>query len=95
MNSPSELDGAKVIQCTNNINPNDFGVVLYEEENPKKEVKITGIAIAKYEDGRGYYLFSCDLNWQVIGDYFFSSLEEAINEASNGFGVKENDWLYH
>ncbi|WML48518.1 hypothetical protein RCG23_25410 [Neobacillus sp. PS3-34] len=95
MKIPSELDGAKVIQYTKNVVSNDFGFVLYQEESTKKKVKITGIAIAKYEDGEGFYLFSCDLNWQVIGDYFFFSLDEAIKDASDGFGVKKNDWLYN
>ncbi|RHW41966.1 hypothetical protein D1B31_04790 [Neobacillus notoginsengisoli] len=92
MKIPNELDGAKVIQYTNNVPSNDYGIVLYEEESTKKEVKITGIAIAKYEDAEGFNLFSCDLNWQVIGDYFYFTLVEAINEACDGFGVKSNDW---
>jgi hypothetical protein len=57
-------------------------------------VNITALTIAKYDDGEGYYLFSCDLNWNVIGDLFFYSLEEAETYACRDFGIEEKDWHF-
>ncbi|QOR67319.1 hypothetical protein IM538_04040 [Cytobacillus suaedae] len=92
MNIPDELDGAKVIQYTKNSTQNEFGVVnIISEDNEVIDVcPITALAICKYSDGNGYYLFSCDLNWEVVGDTFHYSLEEAIDFAD----VKETEWLF-
>jgi hypothetical protein len=57
-------------------------------------VNITAVAIAKYEDGEGYYIFSCDLNWTVIGDLYFFSLEEAETYAYKDLGIEEKDWHF-
>jgi hypothetical protein len=46
------------------------------------------------EDGEGYYLFSCDLNWTVIGDLYFYSLEEAEAYTYKDFGIEEKDWHF-
>lgn len=55
---PPLLDGAKVLIYTANEHCNNYGYVLFEDEN--KKVGITAFAVAKYDGGRGYYLFSCD-----------------------------------
>jgi hypothetical protein len=91
---PNELDGAKVIKCSTNITSNDFGYVEFNDENARY-VYITAVAIAKYEDGEGYYIFSCDLNWTVIGDLYFFSLEEAETYAYKDFGIEERIGIFN
>jgi len=88
LNIPSELDGAKVILYTDNKEINYFGYVRYEDHNET----ITALAIAKYANGEGYYLFSCDIEWNVIGDTLHSTLEEAKHCAENSEGGKGIIW---
>jgi hypothetical protein len=87
------LDGAKVIKCTTNIKSNDLGYVEFNEEHAIV-VNITAVAIAKYKDGEGFYLFSCDINWKVIGDLYFYSLEKAKAYACKDLGIEEQDWHF-
>lgn len=57
----------------------------------KKEV-ITAFAVAKYDGARGYNLFSCDLEWNVIGGTLHDSLQEAKDCAENSSHVPIN-WI--
>lgn len=89
MNIPSELDGAKVILCTDNKETNYYGYVRYEDHDEN----VTALAIAKYANGKSCYLFSCDLEWNVIGDTSHSTLEEAKYCAENSAGGKGIVWI--
>lgn len=75
MKVPRELDGARVIEYTMNSVENQFGVVgiLSDKGNVIDELQITDMAICQYEGATHFYLFSCDLNWEVIGDFDFSN----------------------
>ncbi|WP_088044600.1 hypothetical protein [Bacillus sp. EAC] len=94
MEIPNELDGANVILYTDNSLQNQFGYVDTINENNVNigVTQIAAIAICKYIDGVGYYLFSCNCNWEVIGDTFHDTLEEAKEHADVSFFVKEDDW---
>lgn len=81
LSTPTELDGAKVLFYTDNNITNDYGYVYCQEG--EKSVIITALAIAQYEGNEGYYLFSCDLDWNVIGDTLHYSLQEARDCAAN------------
>jgi hypothetical protein len=70
---PSELDGAKVILHTDNKKSNDYGFVIYEDH----EEVVTALAIAKYDNDENYYLFDCNLDWEVIGDTLHSAIDDA------------------
>ncbi|WP_159888735.1 hypothetical protein [Paenibacillus puerhi] len=94
MTLPAELDGARVIGYTSNNKSNNFGFIRYEEEDgTSNDVIITGMAIAMYDRDKGYYLFSCDIEWNVIGDTFHNSLNEAIECAKVSDGIAESDWI--
>ena len=41
----------------------------------------TGLAICKYDDAEGFYLFSCDQNWNTLTDTFHESVEKAKAQA--------------
>ncbi|MEK3983314.1 hypothetical protein MHB77_07960 [Paenibacillus sp. FSL K6-3166] len=84
------LDGANVWIYTANEHCNNYGYVLFEGEN--KKVGITAFAVAKYDGARGYYLFSCDLDWNVIGDTLHDSLQEAKECAENSSQITIN-WI--
>jgi uncharacterized protein with WD repeat len=92
---PDELDGAKVFKYTSNSLSNKFGTVrtINEKKETIVEIPITAMAICKYEGSEEYYLFSCDLNWEVIGDFQFDSLKEAMEIAKNSDNVKYEDWI--
>jgi len=81
LTTPIELDGAKVLYFTDNKSTNDFGYVYYQEDG--KKVIIIALAITQYEGSDGFYLFSCDLEWNVIGDTIHDSLQEAKECATN------------
>lgn len=63
---------------------------MFEGEN--EIIGITAFAVAKYGGARGYYLFSCDLDWNVIGDTLHDSLQEAKDCAENSSHVPIN-WI--
>lgn len=51
------------------------------------------LAICKYPDHEGYYLFYCGSDWRVITDTYWNSIEEAIDQAEFEYiGTKAN-WL--
>ncbi|MED1914446.1 hypothetical protein [Brevibacillus sp. DP1.3A] len=66
--------------------------IIFEEENDeKKEVPITALAITNYIDDNRYYL--CDTNWEVVNDYLLESIDEALGFAKRNFDVHEHDWI--
>ncbi|MCK0473232.1 hypothetical protein [Halalkalibacter sp. APA_J-10(15)] len=95
MKIPSEMDGAKVLLYTKNSISNEYGTVGLLNENNEifDEIQITAMAICKYEGGNEYYLFSCDLNWEVVGDFDHDTLEEAKESAKFNHNVNYDDWI--
>ncbi|MEG0774049.1 hypothetical protein [Clostridium sp.] len=85
---PNTLDGAKVILYTDNKASNNFGYVRYEDHDEF----ITALAIAKYDKDKNYYLFDCNLGWEVIGDTLHSTIDEAKFYAENSIKVGEITW---
>ncbi|WP_217592957.1 hypothetical protein [Cohnella sp. GbtcB17] len=97
MKVPGVLDGARVIEYTMNSVENQFGVVgiLSDKGNVIDELQITAMAICQYEEANKFYLFSCDLNWEVIGDFDFSTVEEAKTSAKQNHHVDDDDWFLY
>ncbi|MFD0618237.1 hypothetical protein ACFQZR_12255 [Paenibacillus sp. GCM10027629] len=61
------LDGAKVIMYVDNDVNRPITKMLCEEDNgSSKEIIISGLALAKYENSNEYYLFLCDKNGRSI-----------------------------
>ncbi|WP_163539241.1 hypothetical protein [Gracilibacillus sp. YIM 98692] len=92
---PNDLDGARVIQYTRNIKNNKFGTVgiINDKNETIGELPITAMAICQYEGSKVYYLFSCDLNWDVIGDFDCYSIKEAMEIAKDSYNVILEDWI--
>lgn len=95
MTIPSKLDGARVIQHTSNYVTNNFGSVgiLNEKNGILEEIPITALAICQYEGSNQYYLFSCNLNWEVIGDFDCETIEDAKDIAKESNNVNFDDWF--
>ena len=74
---PKKLDGAKVLYYTGE---GDFGVVTNTNETDAE--RICYLAICKYENDNGYYLFLCDENYNVVTDDLLDSITQCFEIAS-------------
>lgn len=82
---PESLDGAKVISAALPREP--VYSLISGQETP-----IVAYAIAVYGDAEGYYLFALSKSWEVIGDTFWNSLDEAKCQGEYEAGISINDW---
>ncbi|WNF23366.1 hypothetical protein [Mesobacillus jeotgali] len=96
MEIPSELDGASVIHITKNSLENTFGYIGFvdDKRNLIDTIDITAVAICRYDGSVECYLFSCGINWEVIGDKVYDTIEDAKKSAMNSHNVKEEDWIF-
>ena len=51
-----------------------------------------GLAICKYEEEAGFYLFGCDQNWHPITDTFHDSVDDAKSQAEVEYVGVSNTW---
>lgn len=51
-----------------------------------------GLAIAQYPNSTETYLFYCDSDWETENDSLYSSVAEAVAEATRQFDVSAADW---
>ncbi len=79
--APEKIDKAHVIcfasidsrvQSTGNCKHTVGGV---------RQSPASGLAICQYENAGGFYLFSCDSQWNCITDTYHETLEEAKQQA--------------
>lgn len=84
---PSNLDGAKVLLYTS---PGDYGAIKFPDG------KIAGhyrhLAICKYADDGGYYLFCCNENFEVVSDSVWNSADKCISVAASSY---KEDIVWH
>jgi hypothetical protein len=84
---PKELDNAKVLYYT----PQDhYGAIRY----PNGEVAdyYHYLAICTYSKSNEYYLFCCNENYEVVSDWFDSSIDRCMQMAALSY--KENiQWI--
>ena len=89
---PNKIDGARLI-CftpiddrhlpTDNCNHTVFGMPL---------PTVAGLAICKYEDGRGFYLYYCDSEWATMTNTYHESIERAMDQAEFEFVGTRLTW---
>jgi len=53
-----------------------------------------GLAICRYENEKGFYLFYCDSSWETIADTCHDSVEDAKDQATFEYTNTENSWVY-
>ena len=89
-----ELDGAQVIKQTKNDGTQKLSTMYFEEKDgTTTEKQITALAIVKYEEENGCYLFMCDIEWDVQDDQQLESVEEAVAWAEKNFDVTQKEWI--
>lgn len=54
--------------------------------------KINGLAICKYDNDLGYYLFGCDEAWNSITDTYHDSIEDAKEQAEFEYKNSMTTW---
>jgi hypothetical protein len=86
-NFPKELDELRVIFVA--ACPTGFVV---QDESSGEDTEICFGAVAGDTEGRGLYLFSVNENFEVIGDWFFDDIEEAMLAEQNYSGITKDDW---
>ena len=88
----NEIGGAKVIYYTkldgrhtrtNNTEHYVGGQILQD---------IYGLAICKYDQEEGFYLFYCDHNWSAITDTYHDTVEDAKDQAEFEFTNTSSTW---
>jgi hypothetical protein len=77
---PNELDGAEVLLWA--YSPEKpFFIMRYT--NGGEYCPIHGFAICRYKGADTFYKFSCDLNWNVLGDMDAANIKEGTDLAQN------------
>src|SRR4051812_6562307 len=58
-----------------------------------KKIEIIFIAVCQYDPHEGFYLFSCDKDFNTYTDYYYDSLDEALDDAKRVYNLKQINWL--
>ena len=69
---PAQLDGANVLCWVVSQ-----GGSFYTQAGSDPPIVVVAMAVARYADGGPFYLFKCDRNWEVVGDWDCGSVVEA------------------
>ena len=86
-----QIDGAKILSY-NNINFGNIrtGATLHVGIS-NDNIKI--LAIGKYDEDPGYYLFYCDNNLNVLNDTYHNTIDEAKEQAEFEFTNSNKTWI--
>ena len=84
---PARLDDAEVL-CWVVSRRGGF----YTQVGPDPPVVVAAMAVARYADGGPFYLFKCDRDWEVVGDWDCGSVEEARELAAEHSGGEPLAW---
>ena len=86
---PRTLDGYEVLRWVARQHP------FYSIEEDGSARGVVAMAICRYtkEQGPRVYLFKCDAEWDVIADWDYDSVEEAMVAAAAN-GVHEDEWSH-
>lgn len=90
---PDFLDGAKVLEHTK---AGHFGFITdYDDDGNPYERGIRHLAICAYTGHDGYYLFSCDEDFEVISDSLWDSAEQIKDSYPDTLWLeKHSPYLY-
>lgn len=69
---PKQLDNADVL-CWAVSQRGGF----YVQAGSDPPITVVAMAVARYADGGPYYLFKCDRDWEVVGDFDCESITDA------------------
>ncbi len=85
---PSLLDNADVLFYTPK---GEYGKMYYP--NGEVAAEFAYLAICKYKDYNGYYLFMCNEDYEVETDELMDSIEECMNSVILGSCVQKIEWI--
>lgn len=80
---PNFLDGASVLFFSHK---DDYGIMCNTDGNVVAHFKY--LAICKYDDGEGYYLFKCNEEYEVVSDSLWDSIEMCMRVTSESYSKK-------
>ena len=89
MNVPMEFEGAKLMYYADS-GRRPFGLSQMPGGTGRK---IKYLAVAQHSGKSGTYLFACADNWQVVGDLFYHSIEEAKLDAERFYQTGPLSWV--
>ncbi len=55
---------------------------------------MAGLAVCRYPDDKGFYLFGCDSEWQCVMDTWHQTLEEAQHQAEFEYEGVTKTWVF-
>lgn len=85
MHVPREIDGALVLRWANVRGRAPTGATRHVVRGQEVS-EFAGLAITRYEDADGVYLFYCDVVWKVVSDTYHDSVDLAVEQAVREFG---------
>lgn len=91
MQNPSTLDGAAVLAVADLARRAPSGRTRHFVGR-EQVLTFDHLALAQYAGEDGVYLFYCDAEWRVVTDTLHESLEAALGQAEDEFGVVQAEW---
>jgi hypothetical protein len=82
---PSHIDGAEVLQVAFLDGVKPTGATRHVV-NGAEAGDFAALAIARYEQAQGVYLFYCDDAWQTVTDTYHETVDGAIEQARREYG---------
>jgi hypothetical protein len=84
--APHELDGAAVVATAPVTTEDATGATRHFRDGKLANEYIRWLAVCRYADQPGVYLFYCDEDWAVLTDTFHETVEDAYSQARFEFG---------
>ncbi|HEY9501195.1 MAG TPA: hypothetical protein VIR01_06130 [Pyrinomonadaceae bacterium] len=91
--APETLDGAIVLLYTAIDNRHRATGNCKQVVDGSVVAPVKNLAICKYDDDIGIYLFGCDQNWNVVTDTMHASMDEARAQAQFEYEGVNATWL--
>jgi hypothetical protein len=89
---PALLDGAVVLRAARLFPAAHTGKTRHEVAGePVKPA--SRLAIVRYPDESGFYVFYCDAAWSVLTDTWHESIEAAVAQAEFEYTGSSNAWI--
>ena len=89
---PERIGGAEVLLCTKLDDRHERTGATKHFGDVTEMPPASGLAICRYEDEDGYYLFGCDEDWNSVSDTWHESLEEAKGQAEFEYKGVSKTW---
>ena len=89
---PAMLDGAVVLRTARLFPAAHTGNTRHAVAGEAGQAT-SRLAIARYPDQSGFYLFYCDAAWSVLTDTWHESVEAAVAQAEFEYTGSSNAWI--